>query len=150
MIRKLSSLKNEALGVNVTRGSVVDTLATLLITAGIGFLVMFLTFELFYLECAQKASTCSDSFYSVFDLLVVGVSVAGITAAGGKVALAGAFGRTAISNLSILAINGLVLTALYGLIPTMIFGLEGTIDYGSPLGSSFSQRATRFSPRSSF
>ncbi|MDA4126583.1 MAG: hypothetical protein OK452_05200 [Thaumarchaeota archaeon] len=126
-------MKNQVPAANSRRGFAVDTLATLLITAGLGFLLFFLASEAFYVECAQKASSCSDTFYWVFDLLVIGFSVAAIALAGGGVALSGAGRRAAIRNISIPSIDGSVLAVLYGMIPTSIFGIGGlTIYYGFP------------------
>lgn len=140
-------MKNGVLGAGGRRGFVIDTLATLLVTAGLGFLLLFLTAEVFYVECAQKASSCSDSFYSVFDFLVVGFSIAGIAVASGGVALKGPGSHTAIRNISIIAVAGSALTVLYGMFPTMLygFGVE-TIDYGFPFTDFVQSAGNTFSP----
>lgn len=113
-------------------GTIASLLIVIIVTAGIGFLLLFLTTAVFYVECAQKASSCSDSFYSVFDILVVVSSAVGVAVAGGKVVVGRVERGTSLRGISILAINGLVLTLAYGLIPTMAYGLEYTINYGFP------------------
>lgn len=140
-------MPSEILGAGGRRGFVIDTLATLLVSAGIGFLLLFLTAEVFYVECAQKASSCSDSFYSVLGILVVGFSIVTTAVAGGGVALKGPGRNTAIRNISIIALTGSALTILYGILPTMQYGIGvETIVYGFPFTDFVQSAGNTFSP----
>ncbi|MDA4127648.1 MAG: hypothetical protein OK452_10700 [Thaumarchaeota archaeon] len=132
------------------RGFIKAAAVALLITAALGFLLLFLTTEVLYIECAQKASSCSDSFYSIFNLLVVGFSLVGIAGAGGRVAREGESRRAATRDVSIFAINGLVLVVLYGMFPTLLeggFGFAGeTIYYGYPFTDFVQSGVNSFYP----
>ena len=128
----MNGLEEEPPRTNSKRAIVLDILATLFISGGIGFVMLVLTSEVFYIQCAQKASSCSDSFYSIFDFLVVCFSIAGTAVSGGRVALGGAARGASLRYLSTSAISGLALTLLYGFLPTMTFGINYTVYYGYP------------------
>lgn len=135
------------LGPGGRRSFFIDTFATLLVAAGLGFLLLFLTAEAYYVGCAQKASSCSVSFYSLFGILVVGFSIAESAVACGGLALKGPGRHTAIRNISIIALAGSALTLLYGMIPTMIYGIGvETIDYGFPFTDFVQSAGNVFSP----